>query len=43
MNKDLAEIKVLTFMNLFQKFIKKYVFNNEKKNIKLENNISKRT
>ena len=43
MNKDLAVNQSVNFYEFISEFIKKYVFNNEKKNIKLENNISKRT
>ena len=43
MNKDLAVNQSINFNKFISEFIKKYVFNNEKKNIKLENNISKRT
>ena len=43
MNKDLAVNQSVNFYEFISEFIKKYVFNNEKKNIKIENNISKRT
>ena len=43
MNKDLAVNQSVNFYEFISEFIKKYVFNNEKKNIKLENHISKRT
>ena len=43
MNKDLAVNQSINFNKFISEFIKKYVFNNEKKNLKLENNISKRT
>ena len=43
MNKDLAVNQSVNFYEFISEFIKKYVFNNEKKNIKLENDISKRT
>ena len=43
MNKDLAVNQSINFNKFISEFIKKYVFDNEKKNIKLENNISKRT
>ena len=43
MNKDLAINQSIKFNKFISEFIKKYVFENEKKNIKLENNISKRT
>ena len=43
MNKDLAVNQSVNFYEFISEFIKKYVFNNEKKNIKLENKISKRT
>ena len=43
MNKDLAVNQSVNFYEFISEFIKKYVFDNEKKNIKLENNISKRT
>ena len=43
MNKDLAVNQSVNFYEFISEFIKKYVFNNEKKNLKLENNISKRT
>ena len=43
MNKDLAVNQSINFNKFISEFIKKYVFNNEKKNIKLENNISIRT
>ena len=43
MNKDLVVNQSINFNKFISDFIKKYVFDNEKKNIKLENNISKRT
>ena len=43
MNKNLAVNQSINFNKFISEFIKKYVFENEKKNIKLENNISKRT
>ena len=43
MNKDLKVNQSIKLNKFISEFIKKYVFDNEKKNIKLENNISKRT
>ena len=43
MNKELAVNQSINFNKFISEFIKKYVFDNEKKNIKLENNISKST
>ena len=43
MNKDLVVNQSINFNKFISEFIKKYVFDNEKKNIRLENNISKRT
>ena len=43
MNKDLAVNQSVNFHKFISEFIKNYFYKNEKKNIKLENNISKKT